>query len=211
LVQALSGVKLTRKQRELQFRTNLVLDAAEEVFAEASYASASVEEIAKRAEISVGTLYNLFTSKEDIYSNVISRAQLLFFENIERKVDEARGPKDQIRAAVAYFFEHFTHYQRQFRLYNQATNGFQWELKAKLAEEAIQGQTKFIGRLIDICERGMDDGVFKKGVASELMALTIMGIPHSFLTFWLEQEGVDLMSLVPSALSIVDRLTGAAE
>ena len=56
----------------------------------------------------------------------------------------------------------------------------------------------------------MEERVFKKGVAADLMALTIMGIPHSFLTFWLEQEGVDLMSLVPSAMAIVDRLTGAA-
>ena len=53
MAQPLPDVKLSRKERELQFRMNLVLDAAEEVFSEASYAAASVEDIARRAEISV--------------------------------------------------------------------------------------------------------------------------------------------------------------
>ena len=54
------GRKLSRKERELQFRLNIVLDAAMDVFSEKSFGHVSVEEIATRAEISVGTLYNLF-------------------------------------------------------------------------------------------------------------------------------------------------------
>jgi AcrR family transcriptional regulator len=210
LAQPLPDVKLSRKERELQFRMNLVLDAAEEVFSEASYAAASVEDIARRAEISVGTLYNLFASKEDIYSNVISRAQNLFLENVQERVGRARGPKDQIHAAVQYFFEHFNRYNRHFRLYNQATNGFQWELKAKLADEAIQSQRIFLDHLADVCQRGIDQGIFKPGVPADVMAVTIVGVAHSFLTFWLEREGVDLMSLAPIARTVIDRVTGAA-
>ena len=56
----------------------------------------------------------------------------------------------------------------------------------------------------------IDDGVFKSGLPADLMAVTIMGIPHSFLMVWMEMEGADLMSLVPSAQLAVDRLLGAA-
>ena len=103
-------VRLTRKERELQFRINLVLDAADDVFAESSYAQASVEEIARRAEISVGTLYNLFHSKEDIYRGVVSRAQDVFFKNLQMRLDEARGPKEKVHAVISYAFEHFSKY-----------------------------------------------------------------------------------------------------
>lgn len=202
--------KLSRKERELEFRMNLVLDAAEDVFNEHSYSTASVEEIAHRAEISVGTLYNLFHSKEEIYRAVVSRGQKLFFENIEMRVDQARGPLEQVRAAVSYFFEHFTSIAGAFRHYNTATNGFQWELKSQLEQEAFAMQQHFTTRLVDICQRGVDDGVFKKGVSAELMATTVLGIPHSFLMVWLEQEGVDLMSLEPSCLALTDRVLGAA-
>ena len=211
LQMALPDVKLSRKEREQQFRMSIVLDAAEEVFAAHTYAQASVEEIATRAEISVGTLYNLFRGKEDIYRAVVSRAQNLFFDNLEQRLDEARGPTDQIHSAVRYFFEHFTRYAQQFRHYVSATNGFQWELRSQLENEAFQRQQSFNRRMVDICQGGLDEGVFKSGLSAELMAVTILGIPHSFLMVWMEQEGVDLMSLVPSAQLAVDRLIGAAD
>jgi hypothetical protein len=117
---------------------------------------------------------------------------------------------EQIHACVEYFFEHFTHYQRQFRHYVSATNGFQWELRSQLEQEAFERQQRFNRRLVEICQRGMDAGVFRRGLPPELMAVTILGIPHSFLMVWMEQEGVDLMSLVSPARLAVDRLIGAA-
>ncbi|HYC54337.1 MAG TPA: TetR/AcrR family transcriptional regulator [Candidatus Binatia bacterium] len=211
----MSGVaeekKLSRKERELQFRLNLVLDAAEEIFAETPFAGASVEDIAQRAEISVGTLYNLFRSKEDLYRAVISRAQSLFFDRIDERVDEARGPRDKILAAVSYYFEHFHRYARHFRLYVSATNGFQWELRHKLAAEALERQSQFVRRVTDVCQEGLDQGIFKRGVSAELMAAVILGIPHPFLAAWLERDNIDLMSLLPNALTIVDRLLGTDE
>jgi AcrR family transcriptional regulator len=211
LAEALPKARLSRKERELQFRMNLVLDAAEEVFGESSYAQASVEEIARRAEISVGTLYNLFHSKEDIYRGCVSRAQDIFFKNLEQRIDEARGPKEKVHAIVRYFFEHFSKYSRQFRHYVSATNGFQWELKSKLEQDAFEVQQAFMRNLVELTQRGMDEGIFKRGLPAELMAVTLLGIPHSFLMVWLEQEGVDLMSLVPSALVVADRVTGAGD
>ncbi len=203
--------KLTRKEREHLFRINLVLDAAEEVFAGSSFAESSVEEIARRAELSVGTLYNLFGSKEEIYMSVVSRSVSGFFDELNGRVTEARGPHEQLRTTVRYFFEHFAHYSRQFRLYVSATNGFQWELKNKLVGDSAEAQQLFFGRLIEICQRGLDEGIFKKGLAAEAMATTVFGISHSFLTLWLatpEDGRPELLSLLPAALETLDRVTG---
>lgn len=203
------GRKLSRKEREQQFRLNLILDAAEEVFAETSFAGASVEEIAQRAEISVGTLYNLFRSKEDVYRAVVSRAQNTFFDHMEQRVDEARGPLEKVHAVVGYYFEHFHRYSRQFRLYVSATNGFQWELRTKLADEALQRQAQFHTRLTEICQHAMDEGIFKRGIPADLLATNILAIPHPILAHWLAREGTDLLSLLPYAMIVVDRLVGA--
>jgi AcrR family transcriptional regulator len=201
--------KLSRKEREHRFRLNLVLDAAEEVFAEASYATASVEDIANRAEVSVGTLYNLFRSKEEIYMSVVSRAQQGFFEELTHRVQEARGPDQKILAAVSYYFEHFQRYGRQFRLYVSATNGFQWELKSKLVEEAQQSQIAFQKQLTTICQQGLDEGIFKQGVPAGLLAVNILGVPHAMLMTWLENEsGPALVSFLPQALTVVARIVG---
>ena len=201
--------KLSRKEREQQFRLNLILDAAEEVFAETNFAGASVEDIAQRAEISVGTLYNLFRSKEDVYRAVVSRAQNLFFDRIEERVAEARGPLEKVHVVVGYYFEHFHRYQRQFRLYVSATNGFQWELRSKLADEALMRQGQFHRQLTNICQQGMDEGIFKRGIPADLLATNILAIPHPILAHWLAKEGSDLLSLLPYSITIADRVVGA--
>lgn len=203
------GKKLSRKEREQQFRLNLILDAAEEVFAETSFAGASVEAIAQRAEISVGTLYNMFRSKEEVYRALVSRAQNNFFDMMEERVGEARGPLEKIHAVVGYYFEHFHRYSRQFRLYVSATNGFQWELRNKLADEALQRQAEFHKRLADICQAGMDEGIFKRGIPADLLATNILAIPHPILAHWLAKEGSDLLTLLPFSITLVDRVVGA--
>jgi len=200
--------KLSRKEREQQFRLNLILDAAEEVFGETNFAGASVEAIAQRAEISVGTLYNLFRSKEDVYRALVSRAQTNFFDRMEERVAEARGPLEKVHVVVGYYFEHFHRYSRQFRLYVSATNGFQWELRSKLADEALERQGMFHKHLTDICQQGMDEGIFKRGIPADLLATNILAIPHPILGHWLAKEGSDLLSLLPYSITIVDRLLG---
>lgn len=201
--------KLSRKEREQEFRLNLILDAAEEVFGDSAFAGASVEDIAQRAEISVGTLYNMFRSKEDLYRAVISRAQSIFFDHVEERVDLARGPLEKVHAVVAYFFEHFHRYQRQFRLYVTSANGFQWELRSKLNDEALARQADFQKRLAEICQQGMDEGVFKRGVSADVLSMYILAIPHPMLVLWVDREGSDLLALMPPAVTIADRIVGA--
>jgi len=208
---AATDQRLSRKERELQFRIGIVLDAAERVFADSSYAACSVEEIAKQAELSVGTLYNLFDSKEEIYTRVISRVQTRFFDIMTARVDEARGPVEKVRTTVVCHFEHFGRYIHHWRLYVSASNGFQWELKSKLAAEASSSQDEFIGRLAEVCQLGMDEGVFKSGVAADLLALALMAVPHSFLVKFLYDETSDPMAALPAALRLTERLVGIDE
>jgi len=201
---------LSRRERELAFRVDLVLDAALEVFANSSFANASVEEIASRAEISVGTLYNLFRSKEDVYRAVVSRAQRMMFDTAERSISEARGLREQLHACIGSVLEHFGRYTDHMKLYVSASNGFQWELKSKLADEALVQQNRFRARVAEICQKGMDEGIFKTGIPADLLAISLVSIPHAFLTGVLEDDSndADLVSLIPQALALVDRMIG---
>ncbi len=60
-----------RKKEELV--DSAILDAAEHVFGWKGYQQTTMEAIAREAGISVGTLYNLFKSKEDLYGQVAQR------------------------------------------------------------------------------------------------------------------------------------------
>ena len=77
-----------------------------------------------------------------------------------------------------------------------------------LDSEAMARQMQFRTRLIDICQDGMDQGIFKRGVPADLLAINVASLPHPFLLVWLERDTIDLMTLLPHAVTMVDRLLG---
>ncbi len=56
-----------RKEREKNQRRNDIIDAAEKLFFSKGFSNTTMDEVAKQAEYSKGTLYLYFKSKEDLY------------------------------------------------------------------------------------------------------------------------------------------------
>jgi AcrR family transcriptional regulator len=188
----------------------LVLDAAWDVLGNKSYDATTVEDIARAAEISVGTLYQLFRSKEDIYRELVNRQQRRFFEIVGERVDRARTPIDRVYATVRAHMELFAEYRKQWSLYLKASSGFSREIKDELSETVFGDHMAFLKRLTAICEEGLERGDFRPGVPPDLLAVAILWIPHSLLALIFEQDREDVSGLIPGALEAVRRILGAA-
>ncbi|HEY4179709.1 MAG TPA: TetR/AcrR family transcriptional regulator [Kofleriaceae bacterium] len=67
-----------RKAQERQARRRRIQEAARTVFTERGYAGASIELIARAAQLSVGAIYLYFRSKEDLYVSLIEDALTVF-------------------------------------------------------------------------------------------------------------------------------------
>jgi AcrR family transcriptional regulator len=67
-----------RKAQERQARRRRIQEAARTVFTERGYAGASIELIARAAQLSVGAIYLYFRSKEDLYVSLIEDTLTLF-------------------------------------------------------------------------------------------------------------------------------------
>ncbi|TMQ02522.1 MAG: TetR/AcrR family transcriptional regulator [Deltaproteobacteria bacterium] len=67
-----------RKAQERQARRRRIQDAARTVFTERGYAGASIELIARAAQLSVGAIYLYFRSKEDLYVSLIEDTLTVF-------------------------------------------------------------------------------------------------------------------------------------
>lgn len=63
---------LSRKERERQFKRREIVTAARIVFARRGFANATLDEIAEMAEFGKGTLYNYFSSKEELFETVLA-------------------------------------------------------------------------------------------------------------------------------------------
>lgn len=77
-----------RYQRRKEDRPKEITEAAFNVFAEHGYASARVEEVAKRAGVSKGLLYLYFKTKEELFKAVIRSVVIRRLDALLKTVDE---------------------------------------------------------------------------------------------------------------------------
>ncbi len=105
----------SRKERERRLRREAILGAALKVFAEKGYRTATLEEIAERAEFGKGTLYNyfpegkeglLFAIFDDVTSGIQGIAQSAFSPDRVGQVSFRVMLSDFVARLVAYSNEH---------------------------------------------------------------------------------------------------------
>ncbi|MCB0664820.1 MAG: TetR/AcrR family transcriptional regulator [Saprospiraceae bacterium] len=77
------------KQRRSQKEANII-DAAEKVFSAVGYSNTKMEEIAKEAGVSKGTVYFYFDTKENLYMAVTYRALQLLNDSLYRTRDSRK-------------------------------------------------------------------------------------------------------------------------
>lgn len=69
------------RERRLEHTRSLLIDAAEEVFAEKGFISATLDDIARAAGYTKGAIYKHFTTKEDLFLAVSDRYWRRYFDN----------------------------------------------------------------------------------------------------------------------------------
>jgi len=80
-----------RKERERERRRQQIIVAAKRIFKDKGFGRATMEDIAKEAELSPGTLYLYFKNKEDLYASLSLRILQYLHIRIEHMDRNAGG------------------------------------------------------------------------------------------------------------------------
>lgn len=78
----------------IEERKFVIEDAARELLIKRGFHATSMRDIAKRAKISLGNVYNYFETKEAIFESIINRYQIIIDEKIKNILDEIDEPLD---------------------------------------------------------------------------------------------------------------------
>ena len=78
------------RERRLERTRSLLLDAAEEVFAEKGFTPASLDDIARAAGYTKGAIYKHFATKEDLFLAVSDRYWRRYFDNFAEVMSTAK-------------------------------------------------------------------------------------------------------------------------
>jgi len=91
-----------RRQRRITGRKEQILDGAARVFAEKGFHAATTREIADAADVSEGTIYNYFASKEDLLLGIMDR--LVEVASFDEMLDQSlfTDPRDFLVALLHF-------------------------------------------------------------------------------------------------------------
>jgi len=89
---------MTRKQRELFDREQLILDTAKIILNTEGFANLSMERIAAEVEYSKGTIYNHFKSKEEVITGISCRCISNLIELFSRARNHTGSNRERIAA-----------------------------------------------------------------------------------------------------------------
>lgn len=98
---------MQRKEKELQLRHQIIIEAASELFSVKGYNNTTMDEVAEKAELAKATLYKLFPAKEDLYYKVIENV----FEQFNLIAENAMKKDNKLKEKLTWFIkdliEHF--------------------------------------------------------------------------------------------------------
>lgn len=77
-----------------------ILDVAQKIFSRFGLNKTTMDEIAKATRIGKATLYHYFSSKEQIFSEVIDKESQILISKLKEAVENANSPQEKIRAYI---------------------------------------------------------------------------------------------------------------
>lgn len=161
-----------RWRRRKDARPEEILDAALEVFTTKGFAAARLDEIARAAGISKGTLYLYFKSKQDIFEAAIQHTINPRLEQVEKLVSEDDGPAaDLLTRLIRTWWSNVTgsHISALPKLVISESGNFP-ELAEFFTRNIVRRTRQLFAAVI---QKGMDRGEFFAGDATTLARLAL--------------------------------------
>jgi TetR/AcrR family transcriptional regulator len=184
--------RISRRERERLRHRDEILKAAEELFARFGFEKTGVKQIAERAELSVGQIYNHFEGKEEIFRELIEG----HLRELHERGTEACAPDDpplhqlrcRIEAAVAHFKEH-----RDFLVIYHNENPLALE---GMIKEEIRRNREIVAELFD---EAMERGEIPRE-DPHVLAAVLIGAAHRLLDMFTEMDDRYAFDEVPGIL-----------
>jgi AcrR family transcriptional regulator len=184
---ARSGVRAKSARLREEFRSFArvaILSAAEEVLAEDGLHVARIEEIAQRARVAVGTIYNLVGDRDALIHEIMRarHAEVLALLATTLKAHKQAPFPAQLHAAALAMFSYFGSHSRFFRLVlesDSVASGAKVGPAARTKQATMLEIHKLFRELI---QRGVKQGALR-AEGSELFPAMLSGMLRSVMMY----------------------------
>ena len=156
-----SSLTQNRRERERQERYQTILDAARSVYFSKGITNTTIDDVAAAAEVSKGTVYRYFSSRQTILLTLLQEGLVMLVERLETaySADEPLPASTRLRRlALAYFFFFQTHphYYRLLMAFDRP--GFIESIDPGLYEHVLIRSTRGLSYVVQAIEQGVAEG-----------------------------------------------------
>ena len=194
--------KASRKEREYQVRREEILRAAEKIFAQNGFYNSTVAEIAKESEFAIGTLYQFFTNKEELYYTMMIEKFDLLYKTLQTKVSENNTCLEKLSCLVEEVLSFIEQHVDFFKIFTWELNVLNSNMNNQLKDQLVGKHFTYIQLISDVIKEGFKEGVLKQGNADDL-STALVGMMNIFSFNWIyNQQRESLASKVPTIVNL---------
>jgi TetR/AcrR family fatty acid metabolism transcriptional regulator len=187
-------------------KRQLIIDAAIEVFSRNGFQNSTISEIAQKANVAEGTIYQYFKNKEDLFFSIPIDKTNEFYNELELHLQGIHGAENKIRKFVWYYLYHLQDnpdYARALMLEMRVNRNF---ANAK----AFEAYRPLTHKILEIIEGGQEEGIIRKDVSVYTIRHLILGMLEHIVTRWLlKGEKGDLLDQYKEAVELLIQAIGA--
>lgn len=178
---------LSRKEREHRRHREEILRAAEKVFARDGYYAATVEKIAREAEFSVGTLYNFFKSKEELYVRVFESIGRDFMSLLEERVLAETDVRRAVEALIRLRLELVDRHRGFFLVFVETSPGSRLDPDVGLPPSCVVLYDRYLEAVQGVFARDCARARGEEEGDPLCLTLCLEGVLNAFASYWMRR------------------------
>ena len=161
---------IERRQREKEQRREHILNTARELLFKKGIDATSMNQIARNAELSVGTLYLYFKNKESLFAALQEEGLTLLCDKIKEESEKGLTPREKLeKMALAYM-----DFSEEYRKYSDIINYFLTSPEIVFPPSLKSRIDKHVNMILSVVEDILKKGVSKDADDREIKRLAVV-------------------------------------
>ena len=175
-----------KKKKSKENRKNTILTAARRLFFDRGFKAVTVDNIAAKAEVSKGSIYLCFESKEEIYAQILISDNIALYERIKNFSATDASASQLLMEFARIYVDYFLNNNELFRiLMTFMMQTSQMNLVEKQRDELIKSTNQNIVIISEIIQKGIDSGEFSPINNIRQMQNAIWGMLNGIISLYI--------------------------
>ena len=175
-----------KKEKEKENRRNTILKAARRLFFDRGFKAVTVDSIAAKAEVSKGSIYLCFESKEEIYTQILIADNIALHERVRNFTSIKASATQLLQEFARIYVDYFCSDKELFRiLMTFMMQTGQMHLTDKQSVELIRSTNENIKVISEIIQKGIASGEFHQVDDVHRMQNAIWGMLNGIISLFL--------------------------